>query len=621
MKRLFLLGLALGVMALRAAVPPPSELFPQDTLAILTVPDYSSAQTQFQSEAFGRLWADASMKPFRDKFQTGFKHEVLGDLEKQLGIKTDDYLALLQGQVSFALLENGWNAADSKTEPSLVVVLDTKDKGSELKARLAEVRQKLADAKKPVKTDKIRDIDFSTVTVEHKAAKTDAKNGDADKDKDDDDKKTDDAKDSDRTEHWTFGQVDSVLLISDSPSALEKVVARLSGGSVPPLGELPDFQASAQSSHFKESMGYAWFNASAFVKQLRKLASKSGAGAAPLGVEPSKMITAAGLDGLKTMGISIWMTPDGEQSQLTMALPEGQRVGLFKMLEYAAKDSTPPAFVPADAVGFRRWRLNGKRTWENLEAMIQQISPQASGMLQLYLGTLGKDKDPNFDFQKSFVANLGDDLITYQKSPQDKTLEALQDAPSLTLIGSPDAAQLANGLRAAGSLLPSAGEGNKEREFNGHKIYGVKMPGKEGGDDGKLLEFAAGNGYLAISTNPSILEQFLRSGDGGGNSLKDNASMIAASEKVGGMATGLFGYQDAKEGTRIWWEVLRQSGSLDKLMGSSGDSSGGKKTAEWIDFSLLPPFDSVSKYLGLSVFSGKWDGAGFNMQAYWPIPK
>ena len=621
MKRLFLLGLALGVMALRAAVPAPSELFPQDTLALLTIPDYASAQTQFQSEAFGRLWADASMKPFRDKFQAGFKHEVLGDLEKQLGIKSEDYLALLQGQVSIAILENGWNAADSKTEPALVVVLDTKDKGSELKARLAEVRQKLADAKKPVKSEKIRDIDFSTVTVEHKAAKADAKSGDADKDKDDDDKKSDETKDSNHTDHWTFGQVDSVLLISDSPTALEKVVARLSGGAVPPLSEQPDFQASAQSTHFKESMGYAWFNASAFVKQLRKLASKAGSGAAPLGVEPSKMIAAAGLDGLKTLGISVWMTPDGEQSQLTLSLPEGQRVGLFKMLEYAAKDSTPPAFVPADAVAFRRWRLDGKRTWENLESMVQQISPQASGMLQLYLGTLGKDKDPNFDFQKSFVANLGDDLITYQKSPQDKTLEALQDAPSLTLIGSPDAAQLANGLRAAGSLLPSAGEGNKEREFNGHKIYGVKMPGKEGGDDGKLLEFAAGNGYLAISTSPAILEQFLRSGDGGGNSLKDNASMVAAAEKVGGMATGLFGYQDAKEGTRIWWEVLRQSGSLDKLMSSGGDSSGGKKIAEWVDLSLLPPFEGVSKYLGLSVFSGKWDGAGFNLLAYWPIPK
>ena len=618
MKSLIFLCLAWGTLIARSAIPTAPELFPQDTLALVTLPDYGSTRTQFQSGSFGRLWADASMKPFRDKLEAGFKKEVLGDLEKQLGVKTEDYLGLLQGQISIGIVENGWVATDSASEPALVIVLDTKDKAAELKTRLTEIRQKLADAKKPVKTEKIRDLEFSTVTIERSTEKKDSK---ADKDDDDDAQKADPAGKASRTEKWTFGQVDSVLLVSDSSQALEKLVARLSGGSVPQLAEVPEFQASAQATHFKESAGFGWVNATALIKQLKKVAGKASGAAAPLGVEPARMITASGLDGLKTLAFSASFTPEGERSELTLALPEGQRVGIFKMLEFSARDSAPPSFVPADAVAFRRWRLDGKKTWENLESMVQQISPQAAGMLQLYLGTLGKDKDPNFDFKKSFVSNLGDDLITFQKSPKEKSLAALQDAPSLTLVGSPDAAQLAEGLRAAGSLLPTVGDGNKERDFNGHRIYGVKMPGKEGGDDGKLLEFSAGNGYLAISTDAAILEQFLRSGDSEGKSLKDNASLISAAEKVGGTGTGLFGFQDAKEGTRIWWEVLRQGDGLDELMGVTSSGNSDKKVGSWVDFKLLPPFEDVSKYLGLSVFSGKWESSGFNLLGFWPTPK
>ncbi len=618
MKPLIFLLLALGTLIARSGVPAPAELFPQDTLAVVTLPDYASARTQFQSGSFGRLWADASMKPFRDKAEAGFKKEVLGDLEKQLGVKADDYLDLLQGQISIGVVENGWVATDSTSEPALVIVLDTRDKAAELKTRLTEIRQKLADAKKPVKLEKIRDLEFSTVTIERKAEKKDEK---SDKDDDDDAKKADGEIKADRTEHWTFGQVDSVLLVSDSVKALEKLVARLSGGSIPQLAELPEFQASAQANHFKDSIGYGWVNATALIKQLKKVAAKASGSASPLGVEPVRLITASGLEGLKTLAFSAFFTPDGERSELTLALPEGQRLGIFKMLEFSARDSAPPSFVPSDAIAFRRWRLDGKKSWENLESMVQQISPQAAGMLQLYLGTLGKDKDPNFDFKKSFVSNLGDDLITFQKSPTEKTLAALQDAPTLTLVGSPDAVQLANGLRAAGSLLPTAGDGNKERDFNGHRIYGVKMPGREGGDDGKLLEFAAGNGYLAISTDAAILEQFLRSGDAEGKSLKDNVSLTAAAEKIGGTGTGLFGFQDAKEGTRIWWEVLRQSDGLDQLMGAASGGNSDKKIGNWIDFKLLPPFEEIGKYLGLSVFSGKWENAGFNLLGFWPTPK
>jgi len=42
---------------------------------------------------------------------------------------------------------------------------------------------------------------------------------------------------------------------------------------------------------------------------------------------------------------------------------------------------------------------------------------EAAGVLKLLIDNAGKDKDPDFDLRKNLFANLGDDLITYQKIP------------------------------------------------------------------------------------------------------------------------------------------------------------------------------------------------------------
>jgi len=101
-----------------------------------------------------------------------------------------------------------------------VLVLDAKDKAPELKAKLEEARKKLTEAKKPLKLIKIRDQDFATVIIEPKPPEGA-------------DKEDEDEKGPAKKIEITFGQVDSALVLGDSQPALEKVVARLTGGSVP----------------------------------------------------------------------------------------------------------------------------------------------------------------------------------------------------------------------------------------------------------------------------------------------------------------------------------------------------------------------------------------------------
>jgi hypothetical protein len=64
-----------------------------------------------------------------------------------------------------------------------------------------------------------------------------------------------------------------------------------------------------------------------------------------------------------------------------LAAPEAGRQGIFKIIAAAPKDANPPAFVPADAVKFWRWRVDGQKSWAALEKMLSDISPAWLGSL------------------------------------------------------------------------------------------------------------------------------------------------------------------------------------------------------------------------------------------------
>ena len=643
-----LLVLVAGLTA-RAAVPAPAQLFPKDTLFIATVPDWTATRTGFAEAAYGRLWAEPSMRPFREKVETALIEKLIGDLEKDTGIKVADYLPILQGQVSFALLPKPAAAAGSESartsDTAMVVVIDAKDQAGVLKQRLSETRQKLTEAKKPLRTEKVRDVEFTTVTVDPKEAKSraaarpakdpnapavkgpgkSAKPGAGDKDKDqdkhadDEDDDDDDAQGTSRKMDLSFGQVGSALVITDSIQSIEALVAGLTGGSVTSLADNEDYRGSVTAAALREAYGYLWVNFSAVYKSIESGADQLKPQANAMGIDPRKALSAFGLQGLKSMTVSASRNADGEFATLSLGVPESGRVGLFKLLAIEAKDSAPPAFVPADAVKFSRWRLDGARLWASLESMLQQVSPQLGGFLQMSLAALGKDKDASFDFRKSFIANLGDDMISYEKAPKGTTLAVLAAPPSVTLLGSGNPEQLAAGLRAAAALLPTGSEEPKVRDFNGKKVYGVRLAAV-GPGSAAPLEFAAGSGFVVLSDQPALLEEFLRSSEGTPKSLRGLPGLVDAAGKVGGMSQGIFGYEDQREVARAKWEALRQ-GDVTKLAPPGTPAGQVKSMQELFDLSLLPPFESVSKYFNLMVYAGRWDPQGFSLKAFSPPVK
>ena len=607
-----------------AAAPTPDKLLPPDTILVITAPDYSALRKATEKSPTLQLWNDQVIRPFKDKFLAKWKSEVVEPLEREFGVKFADYQGMAQGQVTWALTQQS-----GQDKPGLLFLMDTGTKTETLKTNLANLKKSWIDKGKQLKNEKIRDLEFTTfIFSSDDLSKT------FDKlfpDPEEGFEKLEEPKPKKPATkvEWTVGQSGSLFILGDSPQQIEKVLVRQSGSGAPSLSEQGAFAAN-YGKLFRNAVMYGWIDTKTLLAQLTKKDKEKSGPEKKAGMDAEAMLKAVGLNAVQGVAFNVEHGVDGDMVNVNVNIPESVRQGLFKILSFSAKDSGPPPFVPADAVKFSRWRFDFAQAWNTLERMISEMSPAAAGTFKLIIDSAGKDKDPDFSLRKSVLENLGDDVISYQKAAKNPSLQQLNSQPSLTLIASPRPEQFAAGLKALASTILPQQSRLKEREFLGRKVYSLNLP--QGGPPGggapksdRTLSFAASGGYVAIATDPAVLEEYLRGTPE--KSLRDFPGLAAAADKVGGMGTGLFSFENQKETTRVTLETLRkESGSLANLFGSSaiagrlGMKDDKNKFKEWFDFSLLPPFDQISKYFYLSVWSGAVTADGMQFKAFIPQP-
>ncbi|MCF7765080.1 MAG: hypothetical protein K9N62_15535 [Verrucomicrobia bacterium] len=612
----FIAWVSLGISA-GAAAPRPALLMPSETLFVLSVPDWESAVQAFEGSSVGRLWVDPSFKPFRNKLMAGITEGVVGPMEKELGLKLSEFSGLLRGQLTLAVTqEKGEGAAAGA--PGVVLVLDSRQESEALRKLIATLKRKWIDAGRQIKTQRIRDVEFSSLIV--RSAELSGLVGAVFQDATGEGNGEASGVPGEELE-IVLGQSESLLLIGNSAKTLERVLIRQAGGLVPPLEENPDFDL-ARADGFADAVAFGWVQFTPIYEAMvrQAVASEAGGGGSPFAPRADKVLEATGLNGLKSLAFRVNSGPDGILGEALVGVPLDARLGIFKALIAEAKDSAPPPFVPGDAVRFSRWRLDGRKAWDTLEAMVTGISPELGALLQMGMATAGKDKDPNFDLRRNLFGNLGDDFIVYEKAPRSTNLEGLGSAASLFLIGSPNAEELARAIKAGTSLLPIApSEGGDEREFLGRKIYSIPLPSipsAAGAEPVKRsFSFAASGGYVALTEDTAMLEEFLRAENTSGRPLREVPGLGDASQRVDGMGNGFFGYENQRENMRVLLEALKTDlGRIQQMLGSSDQAN------DWIDLSLLPPFDAISKYFHFVVYSGRATPRALAWKFFAPTP-
>lgn len=629
-----LAALFVVTLAFAAPAPPAEKLVGPDTLFVLTAPSAPRLAELCSKSCQAQLWRDPAMKPFVDKFMEKWREEFVKPLERELNISFANYAGLAQGQLTLAATL----AAEPGKEltAGMLFLLDAVDKSAQLQTNLSQLRSKWVEAGRQLRTEKIRDIEFSIVTLStNEMPKTLRRFFPRPLDYHElGEEET--AKKAEGKSELVIGQAGSLLIVANSLKMAEQALLRLQGGSLPTLSEQAAFAANQQRL-FREAPLYGWANTKALLELTAKaIAQRKPNPQAPNPIEdavnPERLLATSGIMGLNSVGMAMREAGDGIQFEVFMNVPESTRAGVFQVLAGEPKETAAPAFVPADVARFQRSRVDGQKAWAILERMLAEISPQSMSALNFMLETASKsvkEKDPGFDVRKNLIGNLGDDLVIYEKR-----VNGAKTGSQLVLIGSPQPDQLAGAMQSILVFITAQAGPPSERDFLGRKIYSVPLPAtpmrlSQASPPAiqRTLHYAAGSGYVAFTTEPAILEEFLRSSESQAKPLRETAGLAEAAQKVGGPGTSFFAYENQTQAVRDMVETLRKSPSaatnlsgLNPLNSIPGMAKPERSFTEWMDFTLLPPFDAIAKYFNYSVSALSANTDGMTYKFFAPAP-
>ena len=560
-------------------------LLPAETVLVMAAPNYASAKKHFKGGAAARFWDSAEFKPFRKKLVNGFEENVLVTIEEELAIDFEAFEEMASGPVALAVVP-GLAAGE---EPALLLLLDAGRKSFALRRTLSRMERDWKKADRKVSETEIGGVDFTTLSEPE----------------------------GNRQMH--VGRVGAQLIIGTKPAQIEGVLARLNGKGDGTLADNAAFAAS-HSALLKEADFYVWANPSAVLPQLLDNLPDG----AELGIDFGEVVSALGINGLGTFAMAYSERPSGAHYELFIGLPKAKRKGLFGLLETKRADASPPPFVPANVGGFLRWRLDMDAAWKNLDKLLLELSPDVANMVEFTVGLLGKDKDSNFDFKKSFLHNFGDDLIVYQMPPKGTALNDIGAGPMVVLVKSPNPDELIKGIGAVPGILPPPlnEAAMLPRRLGDHTVYSFELAEFPDPSTGELVKMelllAARNGYMAAATDADLLQAFLDGKTNGGLAKRDG--LAAATALVGGMDSGFFGYQNDRDMVLSTMDTLRDNADQFDMIFSMipTDGFGEVSLSEWLDFSLLPTGSKIAKYFDFTVYGAETDDRGISLKTFSP---
>jgi hypothetical protein len=256
--------------------------------------------------------------------------------------------------------------------------------------------------------------------------------------------------------------------------------------------------------------------------------------------------------------------------------------------------------------------------------MLQNISPAALTAINTGIAMINasaQQKDPDFEIRKNLIGNLGDDFISYQKPSASSSPADMNNAPSLFLFAASNPDQAAVAVNSVAELMYRQQSATEPRDFLGKKIYSVSLPAAQmpgAAAATRSLYLASSGGYVAISTDSGMVENYLRSAGNPVKALSATAGLADAAQHIGGMGDGMFGYENQRE-------IMRSAFTLFK---NSTSSNGGidvmaalpQGFRDWMDFSLLPDYDQVAKYFFFSVFNSSSTADWISFKVFAPRP-
>ncbi len=543
---LALAGLSLAPSVGRAATAPEKTL-PPSTFVFVKVDNASQLRKAFSASQMGQLLADPALKPMKDQLSAALE-EPNQKLKQAVGVTIPELLELPEGTVVLALVSRD----DPKLPFALLLSADAGAKSDTMDDVMNRATKEAEGSGSKVATEDFQGTQLHII----KGQEADAP-------------------------PLVWAKQGTLFRIGSDVEALKDLISHAEGrdeslASNELFGEV--------SKRVGDNAQVRWFlDLSQVFRLVTQAATNNGAN----GEQIAAQLQILGINGLKAIGGSFSFNEgDFDSVSKTFIYSPGPLQGLLKIFQMPAVDLKPQPWVAANVASYQTlsWDLDG--AWNAINELLDMFAP---GVVDQVQKGLSGPNGEGLEFKRDLFGPLGNRLTLVSDFKKPVTEKSQRLLLGVALDDAKAAQNTLNKIFALANASP------KKREFQGTTIYDFDLPPEAAQNSGIAgpISLTIAKNHLFVSSEPSILEQALRSG---GPSLADSPEFQALTKHFPTTSSTL-SYQRPEEQARMLYNMI-QSGQLqEQLKQAQANDPNAPKLDKLLDPKMLPDFSVFEKYL------------------------
>ncbi len=592
-------------------LPETAKLLPPDTTVLFDIHDFGQLKKQSEDTNFYKLYKDPAMAPFFEDLKTKWRKKSQMQKNESFGLLAG-VDKLPEGRVALAYVFN--ERFKDANEPPLLLITQWGQNTNKIKEAVDKMVKKAVEDGHYRKSEAYRGVDVTTII--RKSSKA-----------------------------FNFCFIEDCLIVSGDPDVMKFVIAHIKGAASPTLADDADYSATMRVVKLQDAEQIDCF---VNIKQIIKTTVNADAEG-----KAKTIIGNLGLDNVTSAGFSINLgalssASSWSSSGKAFLKIRGQKKGISKILEIESAPLRTPRFLPDSAHAVSFVNLNFNKAYSELGNILSSFSPQLAAIMYMPLIPASPQGEPPVQIKTGVIDHLGSQIIIAQSIGEAVSGADTTGQPtSLIAIAIQNRRALEKSLSLLHSKILAANNPEASRQLLGHTIYlldfqgflpglmpGARRPLQNPYGRGAPQEaipqmpkfaFTVTDTHLIFS-NETAVEKAIRTLNSTQNVSVDSARWFNIAKSAIPSLTGLVTLQNYKALVKYAWSQLRNLPKQvkDKENDSSIKMGVGVKPGsafprmmlaqsgtDLFDFSLLPEFDAVKKYFGLSALYGLSKPDGF----------
>jgi hypothetical protein len=584
-------------------LPKTAKLVPPETIVLVDIDDFSRLRQQFEKTSIYKLYKDPAMAAVVEDFKTK-RSERIRKIDNELARTIADVDVLPQGRVAIALVLN--KQTKDSNDPPVMAISQWGENITKIKEAIDKTVEKSIQNGTYRKTEDYRGVSITTIIQK-----------------------------SSKALHYCF--IDDCLIVSVNLDVLKFVIAHIQGAASPALADDADYTATMKTVGPHHDIDF-YVNIKHIIR-MELAADTSG--------EAKTMMTNFGLDNVTSLGGALGLARGAGGSCIckTFLKINGPKKGIAKMLDMESAAFRAPRFIPASAYAVTQMNLNIKKAYDELYNILKSFSPQYAALTHIPLLPSGPQGEPGLQLKPDIIAHLGSQIVTSRSIDKQSSADTPPPIDILVAVATDNRSALEKSLSLLYDKLIIPTNPDARRELLGHTIYLVNLsalmpafrrPGDRSPMQAPITQEAPKMPKLAFTITDthiifgkeSVVEGTIRTLSSTGTASVASAKWFNAAKSAVPSAVGLASIQDNSALGEVLWQMLKKIPKSTKNKDKDSDITVGlgvssespfpflslSPVSDLFDVSLLPEFDAVRKYFGLSTSYGISSPEGFSFE-------